>query len=435
MTKRGVSAGLVAAVSAAALAIGPGAAWAGAFGLREQSVIGLGDAFAGAASGAAGLSSLYWNPATITMYPGWTSEANATYVSPSARIDTQAPTPTLGLGQAGDIGLDGVVPATFTAYQLTESLWLGLASTSPFGLVTKPNDVWAGQTYSRSSRVFSANFAPILGYKVNEYVSIAAGPTVEYFKTRLNSAVAASPLARTAILEGDDVSVGATVGITITPVAGTTIGVGYRSSIHHELEGTLRVPVGLTGASINTAKVSLNLPDQLNLGITQAITTDFRLNFGFEFTNWSRLKTPAVVLDATGKTATTVPLGYKDGYYVSLGGEYQMTPRWTLRAGVAYELSPIDVSNRGTRVPDTDRIHATIGTSYKVTDKLDLSLSYAHIFAVGNNRISIVPGNVVYNQLPLFADVKAEVNLVGVSATYRWDDPRVAQASPMVRKY
>ena len=361
---------LLAISAAAAVVVGSSSASAGVFGIREQSAVGLGNAFAGAASGAAGVSSMFWNPATITMHPGHTGEYNATYIDPGAVIRVDPPTPTLGLGQSGDIGIGGVIPATYTAYQLTESIWIGLAGTAPYGLITKPNVVWAGETYSRSSRVFSINFAPVIGYRVNEFLSIAAGPTIQYFKTRLTSAAAPSPVAPSVILEGDDYGVGATVGVTVTPFAGTTIGVGYRSSIHHELDGTLRIPTAL-GAFVTPAKVNLNLPEQINFGLSQAITADFRLDFGFEFTNWSRLKLPAVTSNATGAPLAAVPLGYKDGYYYSVGGEYQFNPLWTVRAGAAYEVSPIDVSNRGTRVPDTDRVHANIGVGYKYSEKLD----------------------------------------------------------------
>lgn len=416
--------------SSAALAASLTGAAAGAFGLREQSAAGLGQAFAGAASGEAGLGSMFWNPATVTMRPGWQSESNVTYVDPDVRIRTDAPTPTLGLGQSGEIGLSGTIPASYTAYQLNEHVWLGLAATAPFGLITKPNTVWAGQTYSRSSKVFSANFAPIIGIKVTDWLSIGAGPTIQYFKTRLNSASAASPLAGNVILEGDSVAVGVTAGATITPFAGTVIGVGYRSTLRQEVEGTLRTPL-----AVLPARVNLNLPDQLTFGVTQTLTPDLKASFGFEWTNWSRLKLPGVVLAANGAPVAAVPLGYKDGYYFSLGAEYQWDPRWAFRAGLAYEISPVDQSNRGTRLPDTDRIHLAVGASYKYSDRLEFAASYAHLFGVGNRTLRIVPGNIVYNALPFFGSVDADVNIFGVSANYRWDDTRVAEAAPIIRKY
>jgi long-chain fatty acid transport protein len=48
-----------------------------AFGLREQSAVGQGDAFAGVAAGGS-LSSMFWNPATMTQTPGFGVEGNGT---------------------------------------------------------------------------------------------------------------------------------------------------------------------------------------------------------------------------------------------------------------------------------------------------------------------------------------------------------------------
>ena len=45
-------------------------AQAGAFYLRDQSATAGGESFAGVAAGSGGLSSMFWNPATITMTPG-----------------------------------------------------------------------------------------------------------------------------------------------------------------------------------------------------------------------------------------------------------------------------------------------------------------------------------------------------------------------------
>jgi long-chain fatty acid transport protein len=420
-----VSAGFWLAMSTGAMA--------GAFGIREQSGIGLGLEFAGAAAGSAGLSSMYWNPAAITMKPGWQSEANLSYVIPSAKISPIAPTPTLPFGGSGEIGEGGgVIPASFTSYQINESLWVGLASTAPFGLITKPNDVWAGQVYSRSSKVFSANFNPIIGYKVNDWLSIAGGPVIEYFKTTLKSATGISPTAGSIILKGDDVGFGFTAGATITPFAGTEIGIGYRSSIEHDIGGSLATPVSWTAAH-----VSLNTPDMINVGLRQAITDQLKLNFGFEFQNWSRLRVPGVVSDTSGRIIGTVPLAYNDGYFYSLGAEYQWDPRWAFRVGLAYEQSPIDISNRSTRVPDSDRIHVGLGATYQWSDKLAVTASYSHIFSVGDGGIRLLPGNPGYTAvgLPFIATTETSADIVAVALSYRWDDPAVAQPASIIRKY
>ena len=51
------------------------AAQAGGFALREQSAIGQGSSFAGVAAGGGNLSSMYWNPATLTQTSGTNTES------------------------------------------------------------------------------------------------------------------------------------------------------------------------------------------------------------------------------------------------------------------------------------------------------------------------------------------------------------------------
>ena len=67
-------------------------AQAGAFYARDQSATAGGESFAGVAAGSGGLSSMFWNPATITMTPGIQTEAHGSVVIPYANIKPDAAT-------------------------------------------------------------------------------------------------------------------------------------------------------------------------------------------------------------------------------------------------------------------------------------------------------------------------------------------------------
>ena len=99
---------LLGGIAGGALCVGLSAAQAGAFLLREQSTIGSGLSTAGAAADGAGLGSMFWNPATITDYPGWQSSWSVTGIFPSANITADTGSSLLPLGsKSGDIGQDG----------------------------------------------------------------------------------------------------------------------------------------------------------------------------------------------------------------------------------------------------------------------------------------------------------------------------------------
>jgi long-chain fatty acid transport protein len=427
----------LAAVSLAALAAAGTGASAGGFAVREQSASAQGYSFAGAASGSGGLSSMFWNPATITMAPGWQSEGHASLIIPNVEIDPIPPTPTLPFGGSGDIGQDAVVPTSYLSYQFNDYLWLGFASTAPFGLVTDPRQNWAGQVYSRSSKIFSANFNPVVGVRVNNWLSFGAGPMVEYFDVRLKNATSPLPTASSLILDGDDWGFGFTAGVNITPFAGTSIGIGYRSSINHELEGSLAAPAGVFPfAPLGTTlpiKAKVNTPDQITVGLSQVVTPALTLHAGFEWTNWSRLGAPAIV-GPTGLPVSDLALNYDDGYFYSVGADYRITDRLTLRAGLAYEQSPIDTEIRSTRLPDNDRYWASIGASYQWNEKLSFDLAYTYITAKDTD-IRIVPGHQDYAGLPFLAEADSSVNIISAAFRYRWDDVTKPIPAPIVRKY
>src|SRR4051812_50126254 len=107
----------LAAVSLGALAAATTGATAGAFALREQSATAQGQSFAGAASGSGGLSSIFWNPATITMSPGWQSQVSASLIVLDADITPRDGTsPLLGRTPSGDIGQAAAIPSTYSSY-------------------------------------------------------------------------------------------------------------------------------------------------------------------------------------------------------------------------------------------------------------------------------------------------------------------------------
>ena len=90
MSRRGRTSFLRAGTALGFLVIATAQASAGGFGIREQSAYGQGTSFAGVAAGGA-LSSMFWNPATMTQVPGIQSETDV-----SGLLPYRAHTPGLG---------------------------------------------------------------------------------------------------------------------------------------------------------------------------------------------------------------------------------------------------------------------------------------------------------------------------------------------------
>ena len=271
------------------------------------------------------------------------------------------------------------MPATYLAMPLADQVYLGLSVTAPYGLSTTSDAPWVGMFSHLDAQALSVNVSPVLGFKVNDMVSLAVGMQVQYFDVEIETALAPVPRPPRQRLKGDDVGVGFVAGVTLTPFDGTTIGIGYRSMVEHSLDGTqsFQVPAGPIPAGSYPISADLTLPETVSVGVRQRITDQFTVMAGLEWTNWSRIQTVPFEGSPAG---SDLALNYRDGWFFSLGGEYQYNPNLMLRAGLGYEIAPTTDEHRSMRLPDADRVWASIGASYSWNEQLSLDVGYSHLF-------------------------------------------------------
>jgi long-chain fatty acid transport protein len=387
-----------------------GEAQAGGFAVREQSAYYQGMSFAGAGTGDT-LSSMYWNSAAAAAAPGMNTETHVSVILPDSEI-TATGGATLGLGaESGDIADPAAVPASYANYQLSDQLYFGLAINSGFGLVTKPDNLWAGSPIAVTSDVFTLNVNPTIAYKLTPDLTVGVGVQIEYLDVRLTN------LGRSA--EVDDIGFGFTAGATWTPVAGTTLGIGWRSAVDFDLEGD----ISRVGSLAADANAELTLPDIVTIGLRQRLTEQLDLLVGYEWTNWSRLGT--IRLDSA--VDEELRLEYDNGHFVSLGLEYDYSPETTLRFGVAWEKSPVSDEERNVFLPDSDRLWLSVGATHRFSDRVSVDIGYTHIFA-DDARIcrGLLNGGgpCVAGQPTLIeAEAESSVDIISASFKYKWGDP------------
>ena len=438
-----------ATVSLAAL-LAAGAASASSFAIRSgQSAEGLGMAYAGAAAGGIGMGSMAWNPATITMFPGRTSQWNFTYLLPEGEYTPTQGTrvvtpfgnlpnthPLLGgspLG-TGNLGGDGAfIPASYSAWQLTDRLWIGMTTGAPFGLRSKAENTFnAAQSYGRSAKVRSINVSPTIGYQVTDWLSIGAAFQVQYFKANLKQANGLGAAAGNVILDGDTIDFGYRFGANITPWQGTNIGIAYRSSIRQTLEGNLMGAPGLP--VITPVKANLNLPDSVVFGVSQVINEQWQAHLGVEWTNWSRFRRIPIVSQISGTPVSSLNFVYDDSWFFSGGVEYKYNRDLTLRAGVGYELSAVNDTNRTIYISDNDRLWLSTGLSYKFSEKVNLDVGYTYIH-VNKARVNYTGAHPQQGAVIYAAEAQPQIHIVSAALTYRWDNPtETIPVRPVVRK-
>jgi long-chain fatty acid transport protein len=409
---------LTAALGGLAASAASGAAHAGGFGL-EQSAYYQGVSFAGAAAGGESLAAISWNPAAAMFAgSGLLSEVSVSGVLLDANVTVDNPgaqLPPPGIAET-NIGRNALIGASYTTWRMNEKTVLALSLTSPFGLGTKPDQTdWAGQYEGITTFIFNLNATPMISYEVAPGLSLGAGVQIDYFGLKRQTAQTPLGLAN---FKADDFGVGFVAGVTYAPTPGTSIGIGYRSMIEHTAEG--HVEIDNLGQA--PAQAKLQLPDMVALGVRQSITPTTRLLGEAEWVGWSRLGVVPVVL--TGNFAGIAPSGatvanfdfrWRDGWLFSLGGEYDWSPSMTLRTGVAYEISPVDgPTTRLVQDPDSDRIWASLGGSYRLGDGTRLDFSYSHVFFENDAPFNRVTGSTLFTTPPLIGSADLSMDLLSI---------------------
>ncbi len=439
-----LTSGVKRALLSSALIITGSSAMAAGFAIREQSAIGQSMAFAGAAAGYSDLSSMFFNPATITLHGGLNAQNDVSLIAPTSKAKngvatTKAAVASGGASNSGNIGVMAVVPSFYSSLQLTPDLYVGVAVNAPFGLATKANNGWAGRYHGIESDIFTLNVNPVIGYEVSPLLSIGGGPMIQYMKVKLTSAVDYDAIVlgggRIAGLRdgfnkttGDDFGFGFTFGFLLKPTDSTRIGLGFRSATKHTLKGKSRTTsastAGLPAAAVagfNAVTAALNgkitgkltTPETVTLGFRQQVTDQLSLSGGIEWANWSRFKELKIAIN-TGATSTTTE-NWKDSWFFSLGGEYRFNEYATLRMGAAYEISSVPDATRTPRLPDNDRIWLSIGGGYKIADWLSLNAGFTHIF-VQDGKVNLTAAGNDVNRGALSAKFGGHIDIASVSA-------------------
>lgn len=370
--------------------------WAASFYIQEQSVSGLGTAYAGAVADTQDASTVFYNPAGMTQLEKTEFYAGAHVLLPHASFKNDGSTSNAALtattgGNGGNPFAPAVVPNLFFSTPTrVDNLWLGLAVTAPFGLEVEYDDDFVGRYNSTQSELMVLDVAPSAAYKVNEWLSLGGGLNIQYAKATLKNAIPAPGLSQSITtdgetsLEGDDISMGFNAGLLFEPAADTKIGLHYKQGLSHTLEGHLtnRLPISgaLGGLSGTTSRVDgsaeLDLPTIASIGVSQKINPALTVLGSATWHKWSSFD------DIPVKTPTALSIteqGYEDTWSFSVGARYDVNDKLQLKAGFQYDPTPTVDEFRSTRIPDGDRKWYAAGLTYAVNERLSFDISGVYV--------------------------------------------------------
>lgn len=409
---------------AAGLVVASTQALSAGFQISESSVSGLGRAFAGAGVAGDDVSDMFYNPAGMFLAEGRQFQAGVSVIDSKGEF-TGSAVPFGGPNDDG--GTTGVVPNLYYTFPSSGSIKYGVSITSPFGLSTEYENNWAGRYHGLKSELISIDINPSLAYRVSDQVSLGAGISLQFAEAELSQARFLGPGVPDgkSTVEGDNWAAGFNLGAMFTPSSSTRFGIGYRSKIDQEVEGSLNVvsPAGAT--LVNSGAIAkASLPEAVYLSAAHSLSERVDLFASARWTKWSRFEELRITFD-NGLPDAVTPENWDDVWTFSLGAALHISDYWTLRAGYAYDESPVPDEFRTVRIPDSDRNWFTLGASYSPSADMTIDFGFAHLSG-GDAPISdttviaappTAPG-IVSNTLSGVFD--GEANILGIQAQWRF---------------
>lgn len=391
--------------------------------------------------------------------------AGAAFAAQPAPISSLA-RPVSG-GNGGDPGDPTAVPSFAVATPLSgslENLWVGFGVNAPYGLKTEWDKDWVGRYHAVTSDVKVIDATLSAAWKTSDQFSIGVGLRLQHADVTLTNAldlgtavcgnivtqIGALPAAArpTAIAQqlapmclnptapygpgkndgffsvsGKDNGLGWTLGFQWRPLENLTMGYNYKSEIRHQLKGDVEFTVpanvmALPGMSTRFANgkggAALTTPSTHTFSVQYDITPAARLFAEAQHTSWSSLDNVTIKRD-NGTVIGQEEYHWSNSNMYALGGEFDVSPALTLRAGIGKDDTPTHDANRTPRLPDNNRTLLSLGGTYRLSDALAVDAAFMRVNLKDSPINSVSSTGAV-----ITGEVQGHANIIGVGATYKF---------------
>ena len=413
---------------------------ASGFQIRENSIKSLGRAFSGTTTAQQDATVAISNPAAMVNIDRTTVSQNLSLIdmngdftgsaiagapfAASTNLAVKALARPVTGGNGGDPGDLTPVPsfaAVMPLHGAFENMTIGFGVNAPFGLKTEWEKDWVGRYNAVTSDVKVIDATLSAAWKVNDEFSLGASFIFQQADVTLTNALDLGTavcsqlsagagtaaglaafsqmcLAPTApykpgandgffSVSGKDNGIGYSLGMLWKPTANLSMGYNYKSEIDHELKGDVEFTIpanvmALPGMSARFASgkggALLTTPSTHTFSAQYNITPTARVMGEYQRTGWSSLRSVDIKRD-TGVVIGQEAFNWSDSNMYSLGGDVDLSPAFTLRAGIGRDETPTHDSYRSPRLPDNDRTLLSIGGTWNVNDRMSLDVAYMRV--------------------------------------------------------
>lgn len=365
------------ALGLAAALLAPQAAGAEGFAINEWSAEGvaMGGARMFAEDDAANVA---YNPASITKVKGEAMKSSFTYLSPHGNYKLYDDAGTVEAGK--NVVHAGWAVGSYYVRQINDKEWFGIGAFPRFAMVSEFERGSKASTNAFFSKLNGVSVTPTYAHKFDKKWSAAVGAEINYVGLELQKNVNMNlgPLGNingTTQIEGESYALGWNAAANYTFDDKNEIGVVYRSCITHSLEADLKgygtkSPVVGGGDVFGNAYGVVTLPDSWSIGYNHKFDKKTRVELNATHTNWSTYDALNVYFDKSLVGITGVadsaesPKNWSNGWRYAIGVEHNLSDKYAVMAGFAYDQSSIPFDGGDFLVPTGNRRTYSIGARY-----------------------------------------------------------------------
>ena len=369
---------------AASLAFVSADTFAAAFQLAEQNVSGLGRAYAGEASVADDASVVSRNPALMTLFKEKQLSVAAMAVIPDVSLEGTGTNNGIPASALNDdsIAPSAIIPAGYFTMPVNDKVSVGFGAFSNFGLATEFNDDYVAGQIAGETEIVTVNMNASVAYKVSEQFSFGIGLNYIYADATIVRKVGVNtqiPFSTNVVdLEGDDTGYGLNVGLMYQLDENSRFGFNYRTETDITFEGTFSSPA--QSIPVLPGSVEITLPAIAEFSGSHQLDEKLGVHYSVLWTGWSSFDSlEAQVTMPTGDKfiAFEKTEDFSDAMRYSIGADYQYSENLMLRAGFAFDESPVSQQHLSISIPDTDRFWFSFGGNYAIdkNSNVDLGVS------------------------------------------------------------
>jgi long-chain fatty acid transport protein len=386
----------------------PRIASAGGLFLSEIGTNDVGLAGAGWAARAQDASTLFRNPAGMSLLEGNQAMFGAQILYGDVHFTNGGSSSFLGTGNGGN-PVDVFPSASgFYTHKLGQDFTVGFGVLSNFGLGLKYTPGWVGRYYAQEALLAGVSFVPAASYRINDKISVGGGLNIMVAELKYITAINnGNPALGDGSIRLQDVTagVGGIFGVMLEPQKGTRLGVTYYSPIKLNFGATpsynnvgpgVNAVLNAAGLVGNKVNLGVTVPQRVLVSVYHELTDRVALMGDFGWDNWSQFGKVDVSIDET-EHSTTTNVPYQDTYHTGIGAQYRLNPDWRINTGFSYDSSMVKDQDRTVTLPLGAMYKYGLGAEWQATEKYNIGMNY-ELYWEGDLSVKqtpILPGSAV----------------------------------------